>query len=149
MVQRSSPTRAAGETVVLVARVISIVFVAVGVLGFVPGITTNFDQMEFAGHESGAKLLGIFAVSVLHNVVHILFGIVGLAVARTASGARTFLIGGGVVYAVLWLYGVLVDADASANFVPLNDADNWLHLLLAVAMIGLGIALTRGRTARP
>lgn len=133
---------------VLVARVVSIVFVAVGVLGFVPGITTNFDQMEFAGHESGAQLLGIFAVSVLHNVVHILFGVVGLAVARTASGARTFLIGGGVVYAVLWLYGVLVDADASANFVPLNDADNWLHLLLAVAMIGLGVALTRGRAAR-
>jgi hypothetical protein len=148
MVQRSVTSRSANETVVLVARVVSIVFVAVGVLGFVPGITTNFGSMEFAGHESGAELLGIFAVSVLHNLVHLLFGVAGLVLARTASGARAFLIGGGAVYAVLWLYGILIHADSSANFVPLNNADNWLHLLLAVGMIGLGVAFSAGSAGR-
>jgi hypothetical protein len=124
-------------------------FVLVGILGFIPGITSNFDDMSFAGHESGAELLGIFAVSVLHNIVHLLFGVVGLALSRTRDGARTFLIGGGVVYLVLWLYGLLIDKTSDANFVPLNDADDWLHLVLGVAMIGLGVALSRGReTAR-
>src|SRR3954453_19841815 len=80
------------------ATAVSIVFLAVGVLGFIPGITTNYSTMTFAGHQSDAMLLGIFEVSVLHNIVHLLFGVVGLALARTASGARNYLIGGGVVY---------------------------------------------------
>jgi hypothetical protein len=88
-------------------------------------------------------LLGIFNVSVLHNVVHLLFGLAGILLARSASGARAFLIGGGVIYAVLFLYGLVIDHDSSANFVPVNDADNWLHLALAVGMIALGVLLGR------
>jgi hypothetical protein len=126
----------------------SIVFLLVGILGFVPGVTTNYDQMSFAGHGSGALLLGIFAVSILHNLVHLAFGIVGLAMARTATGARNYLIGGGVIYAVLWLYGLLIDHDSGANFVPVNNAVNWLHLVLAVGMIALGVLLGRDVTAR-
>lgn len=113
-------------------------FLLVGVLGFIPGITTNYDEMTFAGHESGAKLLGIFEVSVLHNAVHLLFGVLGIVAARSATTAAWYLLGGGLVYAVLWLYGLLVDKDSSANFVPLNTADDWLHFVLAVLMIGLG-----------
>ena len=94
-------------------------FLVVGVLGFVPGITTDYDQLEFAGHESGAQLLGVFQVSVLHNIVHLLFGVAGLA---------------------LWVYGLAIDHHGDANFVPLNSADNWLHLVLGVAMIGMGVA---------
>ena len=50
-----------------------------------------------------------------------------------------YLLVGGIIYAVVWLYGVLVEHDSSANFVPLNTADNWLHFLLALAMITLGV----------
>lgn len=123
------------------ALVVAATFALVGVLGFIPGITTDYDQMEFIGHESGAELLGIFAVSVLHNLVHLLFGIVGFALARTWNGARAFLIGGGAVYLVLTIYGLLVDRHEDANFVPLNDADNWLHLALGIGMIALGLLL--------
>ena len=122
----------------LAAGAVGAIFLLVGILGFVPGATTNFDQLEFFGHESGALLLGIFAVSVLHNVVHLAFGVAGLAMARTASTARTFLVGGGVIYFVLWIYGVLIDHTAEINFVPVNNADNWLHLGLALGMIALG-----------
>jgi Domain of unknown function (DUF4383) len=118
-------------------------FLLVGILGFVPGVTSNYDAMTFAGHESGAELLGIFGVSILHNLVHLLFGVAGLAMARTWSGARTFLLGGGVIYLVLWLYGLLIDLGSSANFVPVNDADNWLHLLLGAGMVALGLLLSR------
>jgi hypothetical protein len=118
------------------------VFLAVGVLGFVPGITTNYDHLTFAGHHSDAPLLGIFNVSVLHNLVHLAFGVAGIALARKFNSARSYLIGGGVVYLVLFVYGLVINHDSSANFVPVNDADNW-HLGLAVAMIALGATLGR------
>jgi hypothetical protein len=131
----------------LAALVVGAVFLLVGVLGFIPGITTNFDSMTFAGHQSEAMLLGVFQVSVLHNIVHLLFGVAGLAMARTVAGARNFLIYGGVIYAVLWLYGLLIDQSSAANFVPVNTADNWLHFVLAVGMIALGFLVGRERRA--
>jgi hypothetical protein len=129
----------------LAATVVAVVFLLVGVLGFIPGITTHYGDMTFAGHNSDAKLLGIFEVSGLHNIVHLLFGVVGLAMARSWTGARNYLIGGGVIYFVLFVYGLIIDRESSANFVPVNNADNWLHLLLAVGMVALGLALGRER----
>lgn len=140
--------RAAGRTQTG-AVVVASVFLLVGILGFIPGITSNYGDMEFAGHESGAELLGVFQVSVLHNVVHVLFGAVGFAMARTFGQARSYLVGGGVVYLVLFLYGVITDHDSDANFVPLNTADDWLHLGLGVGMIGLGVLLPRVDTHTP
>ena len=87
------------------AVVVSAVFLLVGILGFIPGITTHYGDLSFAGHDSGAQLLGVFQVSVLHNLVHLLFGIVGMALARAADTARTYLLGGGVVYLALWVLG--------------------------------------------
>ncbi len=130
-----------GSPVQAAAVLVGATFLLVGVLGFIPGITTQYDSLEAAGHESHAKLLGIFQVSILHNIVHLLFGAAGLAMARTATSARTFLIGGGVIYLVLWLYGLVIDKSSQANFVPLNTADDWLHFVLGVAMIGLGVVL--------
>jgi formate-dependent nitrite reductase membrane component NrfD len=115
------------------------------VLGFIPGITTNFGDLSFAGHDSDARLFGLFQVSILHNIVHLLFGIAGLAVARTASQARTYLVFGGVIYLVLFVYGLIVGQESAANFVPVNTADDFLHLILGIGMIGLGLALTRDR----
>jgi hypothetical protein len=123
------------------AGVVGAVFLLVGVLGFIPGITTNVGDMRFASHDSPSELLGVFQVSVLHNLVHLLFGVVGLAAARSARWARGYLLIGGVVYLVLWLYGLIVDHGENANFVPVNDADNWLHLVLGVGMVALGLLL--------
>jgi len=120
---------------------IGAVFLLVGVLGFIPGITTNYVAMTIAGPESAALLLGVFQVSVLHNIVHLLFGVAGIVMARTDRMARMFLIGGGAVYLLLWIYGLVVDSSTGANFVPFNSADNWLHMILGVAMIGLGLWL--------
>ncbi len=136
---------AAGRRTLLqtAAAAVGAVFVLVGILGFVPGVTTNVEDMQFAGHESNSELLGIFHVSVLHNLVHLLFGLLGLVLARTASGAKWFLIGGGLTYAVVAIYGFVIDKTSDANFLPLNDADDWLHTVLALGMIGLGVALGR------
>jgi Domain of unknown function (DUF4383) len=142
----TSTIRRSPSLVNTAAMIVGVVFVLVGILGFVPGITTHYADLGFAGHGSGAKLLGIFQVSILHNIVHLLFGLAGIAAGRAApSAARGYLVGGGVIYLVLWIYGLVIDKASSANFVPVNNADNWLHLLLGVGMIALGLAL--GRTA--
>jgi hypothetical protein len=151
MSQRESAAARTGATrhpVQLAAMVVGSVFLLVGILGFIPGITQNYDQMQFAGHESDALLLGLFNVSILHNLVHAGFGIAGLALARTAAGAKNFLIYGGIIYIVLWLYGLVIDHDSAANFVPVNTPDNWLHLALAIGMIGLGVVLGKSATSR-
>jgi hypothetical protein len=126
-----------------IAMLVGATFLLVGILGFIPGITTNYDDLKFAGDDSQAELLGIFNVSILHNIVHLLYGIAGLALARTWQGARTFLIGGGIIYLGLWILGLV----GGAEWVPTNDADDWLHLALGVGMIGLGIVTTRTRGA--
>ena len=142
----TSTIRRSPSLVNTAAMIVGVVFVLVGILGFIPGITTHYGDLTFAGHGSGAKLLGIFQVSVLHNIVHLLFGLAGIAAGRAASSAaRSYLVGGGVIYLVLWLYGLVIDKASSANFVPVNNADNWLHVLLGVGMIALGLAF--GRTA--
>ena len=129
-----------------VTRLVGLVFLLVGVAGYIPGITTNlYDGLEFAGDGGNAEVLGLFEVSILHNIVHGLFGIAGLALAATASGARTFLIGGGAIY--LLLAGIQVIG--AGDWVPLVGADLWLHLGLGVGMIGLGYALTRERPTTP
>jgi hypothetical protein len=120
------------------------IFLLVGIAGFIPGLTTNYDDMKFAGHESGAELIGLFNVSILHNLVHLAFGFAGLALARSWATARNFLVVGGVVYLGLWVYGLVVqDEMTDANFVPLNEADNWLHLGLGAVMLALGFGLGR------
>jgi hypothetical protein len=128
-----------GALVRTLAMVVGAVFLLVGILGFIPGITTHYSSMSFAGHMSSAKLLGIFQVSILHNVVHLLFGLAGLAMGRATRSAITYLIAGGVIYLVLWIYGLVTSDASSANFVPVNTADDWLHLVLGVGMIGLGV----------
>jgi Domain of unknown function (DUF4383) len=114
---------------------IGIVFLAVGVAGFIPGITTSYSELKFASHLSGAQLFGIFQVSVLHNIVHLLFGIAGIALSRTWDSARTYLLGAGVIYLVLFVYGLLVGNNDDANFVPINNPDDFLHLVLGLALL--------------
>ena len=126
----------------LIAGLVGATFLAVGILGFVPGVTTNLSDISFASHHSDAKLLGLFQVSVLHNIVHALFGVVGIPLARrSATSALWFLLGGGFVYIVLALFGSAIDLDSAINFVPVNHADNWLHLGLGTGMILLGTVL--------
>jgi len=144
----SSRTGAGGRDLLqMAAMLVGVVFVLVAILGFVPGVTTDYDSLGVAGHESEAKLLGLFQVSVLHNIVHLLFG-VGILMSRTRAGARNYLVGGGVVYFVLVLVGLFIaNKEEAINFVPINTADNYLHLGLGIGMVALGLLLSRSTTA--
>ncbi|MGM1062348.1 DUF4383 domain-containing protein [Saccharothrix sp. Mg75] len=124
------------------ALLVGAVFLVVGVLGFVPGVTTLYDQMAFAGTHSHALLFGVFQVSVLHNLVHLLFGVAGVLGSRARGTARLFLVAGGFAYLLLWVYGSIVGEDGGANFAPFNAADNLLHLGLGVGMVLLAVVAT-------
>jgi hypothetical protein len=122
-----------------------VVFLLVGVLGLVPGVTTHYGELSFAGHGSRAKLLAVFQVSILLDAVHVLFGIAGIALAKTAGGARSFLIGSGVAFLALWLLGIV----GAGDWIPSNAADNWLHFVLGVATIGVGFLAGRAPARGP
>jgi hypothetical protein len=136
------PVTAERDLLVTTAQLFGVVFLLVGILGFIPGITSDAPG-DFSGEGSDAELLGIFSSSILHNIVHLLFGIAGLALARTPDGARTFLVGGGVVYLLLWVVGLIGGLD----WLPANSSDNWLHFVLGVVLLGAGLLLGRERTA--
>jgi len=125
--------------------IFGIVFLALAILGFIPGLTTHYGDMSFAGDDSSSELLGVFQVSIFHNIVHLLFGVAGLSLAKTWEGSRNYLIGGGVFYLLLWLLGLANGAD----WIPANTADDWLHLALGVTMIVGGILTTRRGAPAP
>jgi hypothetical protein len=131
-----------------VAMLMGMVFLIIGILGFIPGITTGYDELKFAGHNSDAQLFGIFDTSILHNIVHMLFGIAGIALARTIDGARTYLAGGGLIYLVLFAYGAIWHGETGTNWIPVNWADNILHLALGAGRVVIGVALTKGVVRR-
>jgi len=127
------------------AVLVGAIFLVFGLLGFIPGVTSGYDTLAWAGHHCAARLFGVFAVSGLHNVVHVAFGVAGLVMARSYAGARAYLLGAGFIYLALWVYGLLIDHGSDANFVPVNGADNWLHFGLGAVMILLGVTLAARR----
>lgn len=146
--ERTTP-RARRSLAQVLAAVFGLTFLLVGIAGFIPGITTDYDRLSFLGTDSHAELLGLFQVSILHNVVHLLFGVGVLAAAR-ATWARLYLLGGGAVYLLVAAYGIVVERSSDANFLPVNDADNVLHIGLSVALLAAGVvALVTERRSSP
>jgi hypothetical protein len=127
------------------AVLVAAAFLAVAIAGFIPGLTTDLDQLHWLGHQSRSELFGVFEVSVVHNLLHLAFGVVGLLLAGTFARARAYLIGGGLIYLGLWVYGLLIDPAGPGNMLPLNNADNWLHFSIGVTMTLLGVTLAGSR----
>ncbi|MET4589918.1 DUF4383 domain-containing protein [Arthrobacter sp. 754] len=122
---------------------VGIVMLLVGILGFVPGITTQYSELRFLGPDSHAMFLNLFQVSMLLNIVQLVIGGTGWAMSRNEHGARNFLIGAGALYIVLAIFGLSVGVNSAANFLALNMTDNWTHLALGVLMIGAGWLFSR------
>jgi hypothetical protein len=119
-----------------------IVFLLVALLGFIPGITQEYDRLT-TFDDVGAELLGIFGVNILENIVHLLYGIAGLAAAASYAASKNYFLWGGVLYLVIWIYGLVIDLDSSANFIGVNNAANWLHFVLGVTLIAVGFLVGR------
>lgn len=122
-----------------IALLVGVGFLVAGIGGFIPGVTSNVDHITFAGHGSDAQLFGVFQVSILHNLVHLLFGVAGVVLSRTRESARAFLLGAGTIYLALFLYGQFTGQHSGANFVPLDHNDDVLHLSLGLGMLAVGL----------
>ncbi len=123
------------------AGLFGLAFVVLGVLGFVPGIVQDYGELTWWKADSGAELFGVFQTSILLNLFHIGFGVVGLVAARRAASARGFLTVGGIVSFALGIYGLVVDYGSDWNFAPLDRADDWLHVGAGIAMLYAGVAV--------
>jgi hypothetical protein len=124
----------------LLALVIGAGYLLVGIVGF---FITGFDDVF--GHDTNETIVG-FEINPFHNVVHILIGAAGPVLARTLAGARTYGWLLAVGYGAAFVYGLFA-VGRSWDFLSLNWADNWLHLVSALA--GLAIALGPVRSAVP
>jgi hypothetical protein len=114
-----------------VAMVFGVVFIIIGVLGFtVPG------GMAMGDAANAPKLLGLFPVNLLHNLVHILFGVWGLAAARSFSGAVAYCKLGGMIYLALAVVGLV--APTTFGLIPLGGNDVFLHTALGVLLVWAG-----------
>lgn len=114
-----------------VTTIFGILFVALGIAGFLPGLNAPLHP----GHppmEGAFQVLGLFPANTLHNIVHAAFGLWGLAASRSLGGSILFLRTVAVVYALLTVLGVLAEPfNIFFGLVPLYGNDIWLHALLA------------------
>jgi hypothetical protein len=119
-----------------VALIFGIVFILVGILGFVTPGGMSMEADPAPGH-----ILGLFGVNLLHNVVHLLIGVWGIVASRTWGGAKTYMQIGGVLYIVLAALGFVIPS--TFGLIPIGGNDIYLHAVLGLIMAGIGF------TAKP
>ena len=122
----------------IVALVFGVVYTLIGIIGFfITGFGDFFGNVNGATMEHPDSLLG-FMINPMHNVVHILIGLLGIALSRSLAGARTYGWLLAVGYGAAFVYG-LIAVGKDWDFLNLNWADNILHLV--TALVGLAMAL--------
>lgn len=124
------------NTVRYFALVLGILFLLIGVAGFVPGMVQDGPEHALRVHGPGeGYLLGLFHVNVLHNIVHVLFGIWGIAAYQRYSASRMYARVVAISYAVLVVFGLCPSPMIHTFFglVPVHGHDVWLHAVIALA----------------
>ena len=111
-------------------------FVIVGLAGFA---ATGLDMT--ADHTLAPRLFGVFPVNVVHNIVHLLFGLWGVLASRGYGASRSYLLGAGLAYLVLAALGFVVPD--GLGLVPLGGNDIGLHLFLGLGLLLSGMVTTR------
>jgi len=132
--QPASPAR-------LYATVVGAVLTIAGIIGF-------FYSSSFGSPGSVDKIFGVFAVNGWHNVLHLATGLLGLAAAGYL--ARTYALAFGLLYVVVALWGFIIGSgDSILGIVPVNTADNVLHLIIGVLGLAAGAASPVAANTRP
>ena len=127
------------------AQIYSLVFGAVLLLAGILGFFADSSFGDLGGNVQGDDLI-VFEVNGWHNIVHIASGLLGLALMNSASGARAYALGFGAVYLLVTIWGI-VDGNDVFNLLPVNTADNILHIAIAATGILAGLLSSPDRIA--
>jgi hypothetical protein len=123
------------------ALVYGIVFLLIGIAGFIPGLVRPpAATVDLAVDEGFGRLFGLFPVNWLHNLVHLAFGVWGVIAYRSFSAARLYAQSVAIIYAVLTVMGLIPGLNTLFGLVPLYGHDVWLHALLAIVAAFFGFA---------
>ena len=118
------------------AMILGVVFVLVGVLAFIPGLNradpVGAPTLTVTGPGHG-YLLGLFHVNVLHNLVHVIFGILGIVMARNAVNAVLYCRIVAVAYGLLTIMGIVPGLNTTFGLIPIHGANVLLHAFIAIA----------------
>jgi hypothetical protein len=129
--------------------VLGIIFLLVGIAGFVPGLMHSPEPAaDVEVTQSFGRLMGLFPVNALHNVVHIIFGIWGIAAYRSYTGARGYSKAVAIIYAVLTIMGLIPGLNTTFGLIPLYGHDIWLHAVIAIAAAYFGFVATDREVGR-
>ena len=124
-----------------VAQVFGVVFILAAVAGFVAPGGMGMESSP----DTAAKALGMFPVNLLHNIVHLLFGVWGLIASKSFGSAKSYATIGGAVYLLLAVLGFV--APDGFGLVPLGGSDIWLHIVLGLALLFFGATAKAPQTA--
>ena len=138
-------------TVKTFAFIAGLVYLAVGVLGFVPALITpppesapNVSVTAFHGY-----LLGLFPINFMHNLVHLAIGAWGIAASRAVGGARAYAKSLAVIYGALALMGLIPGLNTVFGLVPIHGHDVWLHAGTALIAAYFGWVLKGAAAVSP
>lgn len=117
-------------------------FSLLGIAGFLPALKSEHEHPDLLVTAEAGLVLGLFAVNVLHNFVHLVFGAWGIVAHRNAAAARVYARSVAAVYTVLAVMGLISIGNLHAAFgaIPLYGHDVWLHALLAIGAGYFGFA---------
>jgi hypothetical protein len=128
----------------MLALAFGVVYLLVGIVGF---FITGFDGFVSNRTDGNTDTLLIFMINPLHNVVHVLIGLAGIALSRTLAGARTYGWLLAVGYGAAFVYG-LIAINQDWDFLNINAADNVLHIATAVVGLVMALGPVNDRVAR-
>jgi Domain of unknown function (DUF4383) len=115
------------------ALIFGIIYVLVGILGFIPALSTHPADAPHLSVESGhGYMLGLFPINILHNIVHLIIGLWGLLASRSVAGARLYAKVLAIAYALLAVLGLIPATNTTFGLIPIHGNDVWLHALSAL-----------------
>lgn len=134
------------------ARVFGIIYVIVGIMGFLPGLVSPLvDTTGLAVTTGYGRLLGIFPVNLMHNIVHIGVGIWGILAARDFLMSVGFAKVNAVLFGILAVLGIIPATNMLFGLAPLYGSDVVIHAATAAvaAYFGFAAPAHRGETHAP
>lgn len=121
------------------ALILGIIYLLLGVLGLIPGVVTPTTNPGVTVDVLNGMLFGLFAVNIIHTLVHLIIGIWGILAYRSFESSRTFSRVVGIVLIVLFVFGLIPGLSSLFGLAPLYGADVWLHLVSGIIALYVGL----------